>query len=66
MKDTIQTIATGVMGAGAVELADKIPTADEVQNYGQLLIQLIIGIFTIVKMFKKKKNNAVPNQGEDS
>lgn len=65
MKDTIQTIATGVIGAGAVELADKIPTADEVQSYGQLLIQLIIGIITVVKMLKKKKNNAVPDQAED-
>ena len=59
MKDTLNTIATGVMGAGAVELADKIPTADEIQNYGQLLIQLVIGIFTIWKMFRKKKQDGI-------
>ena len=56
MKDTIGTIVTGVTGVGAVQLADNIPTSDDIQNYGQLIIQIVIGILTILKMFKKKKN----------
>lgn len=65
MKDTLTTIATGISGVGAVQLADTIPTSDDIQNYGQLIIQLVIGIITIVKMFKKKKSNGLPHQTQD-
>lgn len=65
MKDTISTIVTGATGVGAVQLADSIPTSDDIQNYGQLIIQLVIGIITVIKMLKKKKNNAVSDPTED-
>ena len=65
MKDTLTTIATGIGGVGAVQIADTIPTSDEIQNYGQLFIQLIIGVFTILKMFKKKKKTDVSDQIQD-
>lgn len=65
MKDTLTTIATGITGVGAVQLADTIPTSDDIQNYGQLIIQLVIGIITVIKMFRKKKSNGVPDQTQD-
>lgn len=64
MKDTLTTIATGIGGVGAVQIADTIPTSDDIQNYGQLIIQLVIGLFTILKMFKKNKSN-VSDQIQD-
>lgn len=65
MKDTLTTIATGLTGVGAVQLADTIPTSDDIQNYGQLIIQLVIGIFTVIKMLRKKKSNGLPDQTQD-
>lgn len=65
MRDTLTTIATGITGVGAVQLADTIPTSDDIQNYGQLIIQLIIGIITVFKMFKRKKDNGVQDQAKD-
>lgn len=64
MKDTITTIATGVTGVGAVQFADTIPTADDIQSYGQLFIQVVIGILTIWKMFRKKKTD-VSDKSQD-
>lgn len=63
MKDTLTTIVTGATGVGAVQIAEAIPTADDIQSYGQLFIQLVIGFLTIYKMFKKKKN--VSDQSQD-
>jgi hypothetical protein len=57
----IQTILTGVAGevlvatTGAAVEAASLPTTDEVQTIGQLLIQFVIGVVTIWKMFKKPK-----------
>jgi hypothetical protein len=54
MKQTILTAITGeslLTIAGAAE----IPPTDEIQNVGQLVIQLIIGIITIWKLVKKPK-----------
>lgn len=59
MRDTISTIVTGATGVGAVQIADNIPTADDIQGYGQLFIQLVIGVLTIWKMFRRKKQDAV-------
>jgi hypothetical protein len=65
MKDTLTTLVTGAAGVSAVQVAEAIPTADEIQSYGQLFIQLVIGIITVVKMLRKKKNNAVSDQIQD-
>ena len=65
MKDTLTTLVTGAAGVGAVQVAENIPTADDIQSYGQLIIQLVIGIITVVKMLRKKKNNAVSDQIQD-
>jgi len=56
MKDTILTGAIGevaVMGAGAV--ATTLPTPDDVSTIGQLIIQSIIAIITVIKIWKDRR-----------
>ena len=55
--NNINTLLTGSVGTLAVTLADQVsmPAPEEVQSFGQLLIQLIIGVITIWKMIKKPK-----------
>jgi hypothetical protein len=58
MKDTIIKAVTGevaIIGTSAVASVVTIPTADEVQSIGQLIIQAIIGIVTIWKVLKDRK-----------
>lgn len=58
MKSTILTAVGGevlVAATGAVNEVAQLPTPDEVQTVGQLLIQLVIGIVTIWKLLKKDK-----------
>ena len=59
-KPTLLTAGVGellVAATGAVTEVASIPTPDEVQTIGQLLIQLVIGIVTIWKLVKKPKKN---------
>lgn len=60
MSNNILTIATGSIGVASVQatemIASNIPSPEEVQTVGQLLIQLVIGIVTIWKLIKKPKN----------
>lgn len=60
---------TAVIGETAVSMADQVvmPTPDDIQSFGQLFIQLIIGIVTIWKMVKKPKPKAPtePTQPEN-
>ncbi len=53
----LNTLLTGTIGAVAVQAGDQVtmPTPEDVQTIGQLLIQLVIGIVTIWKMVKKPK-----------
>ena len=58
MRSTILTAVGGevlVAATGAVNEVAQLPTPDEVQTVGQLLIQLVIGIVTIWKLLKKDK-----------
>ena len=56
MQNNLNTLLTGSLGAGLVEVTQAaIPAPDEIQSIGQLLIQLIIGIVTIWQMIKKPK-----------
>lgn len=57
-KDTLLTAGVGellVMATGSVTEVASIPTPDEIQTVGQLIIQLFIGIVTIWKLVKKPK-----------
>jgi hypothetical protein len=59
INENVTTVATGAIGAGAVEatnmLMTNIPTPDEVSTIGQLFIQLVIGVVTIWRIIKKPK-----------
>lgn len=59
MKDTLIKGITGemaIIGTSAVASVVEIPTPDEIQSFGQLIIQAIIGIITIWKVLKDKRN----------
>ena len=60
MQNNINTILTGILGVSTVEVtevvAQSVPTPEEVSNIGQLLIQIVIGIVTVWKLLKKKKD----------
>jgi hypothetical protein len=62
--NNIKLLTTGIVGSAAVEVAAGIqtPTPEDVQSYGQLLIQLVIGIVTLWKMLKKPKPKKDPAQ----
>lgn len=53
---TNKTLLYGGAGIGAINIISTFPTIDEQQKIAEIIIQIIIGIFTIVKMFKDKKN----------
>ena len=59
INENITTVATGAIGAGAVEatnlLMTNIPTPEEVSTIGQLIIQIVIGIATVWRIVKKPK-----------
>jgi hypothetical protein len=58
MKDTLIKGLTGevaIIGTGAVASVVEIPTPDEIQSFGQLIIQAIIGFVTIWKVLRDKK-----------
>lgn len=59
-RTTLLTAGAGellVAATGAINEVAAMPTPDEVQTVGQLLIQLVIGIVTIWKLLKKPKDN---------
>lgn len=56
MKDTLITAGAGeiaVVVAGAT--AQAIPTPEDVQTIGQLIIQSIIAIITVIKLLRDRK-----------
>jgi hypothetical protein len=55
MNNYTATLLTAVAGETAVTIAGAIPTPDQVQNVGQLIIQAIIALITIWKLVKKPK-----------
>jgi hypothetical protein len=57
MQNKINTILTAAIGTSAVEVTQQmpIPSTEDVQNIGQLIIQVLIGIVTLWKMLKKPK-----------
>jgi hypothetical protein len=59
MNSNFSTLLTAVAGETAVALtgAVQMPTPDEVQSVGQLIIQAIIALITVWKLVKKPKKN---------
>jgi hypothetical protein len=57
MQYKLQTLATGALGATGIELADPINNAisQTPSNLVTTIIQVIIGIATLIKFFKPSK-----------
>ena len=57
MKNEISTLVTGGAGISAVEVVPHLPL-DNIGSAGgiiQILVQLVIGVVTLLGLFKKKK-----------
>jgi hypothetical protein len=59
MNPNLNTLLTAVVGETAITATSMapMPTSDDVQNIGQLIIQAIIAIITVWKLVKKPKPN---------
>lgn len=57
---SIQQLMLGIIGSGGVEVASSIdiPTSSQVEGVVKIVIQLIIGLVTLIGLFKKKKPSA--------
>lgn len=57
MIEKLNTVAKASIGAGAIEVVNVgMTNMQDVQQAGGLLIQIVIGIITIIKMLKRKKD----------
>lgn len=58
MQNNFSTLLVAAAGETAVALtgAAQLPTPDEVQSVGQLIIQAIIALITVWKLVKKPKD----------
>lgn len=54
-----EKIILGVSGTGGVEIANNIelPTSTEAKDIISIVIQLVIGVVTLLGLFKKKRNS---------
>ena len=50
-------LVIGLLGSGGVEVAQQVqvPTSTEVKDIISVVIQIVIGIATIIGLFKKRK-----------
>jgi hypothetical protein len=53
---TNKNLLFGGAGMASVHVITTLPTVDEQQKIAEIIIQIIIGIFTIIKIVKDKKN----------
>lgn len=54
MNEKLTTLVTGVTGAGAIEAVNAIDL-NQVQQGAGLVVQILIGIVTLLGLFKKRK-----------
>ena len=56
---SIQKLMLGIIGSGGVEVASSIdiPTSSQIEGVVKIVIQLIIGLVTLVGLFKKKSTS---------
>ena len=58
------SVAYGVVGVGAIEGIQHIPTLTATTEIIKIVIQLVVGIATLIKMFKKPKE-VISNQNQE-
>lgn len=55
--EKIRLLSVGTVGAIGTEIVQNAPMLDpnEITSIGNLIIQIVIGVFTLFGMFKRKK-----------
>ena len=51
----MNVLLTGGAGATGIELIGQYPAADTAQQIGQLVLQILVAVITIIKLVKEKK-----------
>ena len=51
----MNVILTGGAGATGIELIGQYPATDSTQQIGQLILQILVAVITIIKLLKDKK-----------
>jgi len=54
-KPMMNVLLTGGAGATGIELIGQYPAADTAQQIGQLVLQILVAVITIIKLVKEKK-----------
>lgn len=52
--DQIKTLLTGTSGIAVAEVTQPMLQTADVSNFVQVIVQIVIGIATLIGMFKKK------------
>lgn len=57
MTDKVKNVVYGVTGVSGLEVVEHVPIPESVDSMGmvKVVVQLIIGAFTLFKMIKDKK-----------
>lgn len=57
----LDKLILGLVGSGGVEVASSIdiPSSSQIESIVKIVIQLIIGVVTLVGLIKKKKPNSI-------
>lgn len=57
----LDKLILGLVGSGGVEVASSIdiPSSSQIESIVKIVIQLIIGVVTLVGLIKKKKPNTI-------
>ena len=66
MSNKFETLFTGLSGVTLIELAGTLPTAEEITHMGQLCIQIVIGIVTLIRMLKGVPQPPKSDKKEDT
>ena len=51
----MNTVLIGGAGATGIEVIGQIPASDTTQQIGQLILQILVAVITIIKLLKDKK-----------
>lgn len=66
MVNKLHSLFTPLAGAGLIEIVPQIelPTPQNAQSIVGLVLQIVIGLATLFKMFKKQKTTNTENHGK--
>lgn len=53
--NTVKTLFAGSAGIAAAEIATPLLQTADLSGFVQIVVQIVIGVATLISMFKKKK-----------